>query len=223
MQEMAMRLPRAARFLLAAAVLMVGSYGVYRLRAANSLYEPTFLETVEASKTSYAPGETVLVRGDGFAPSSTVTLRVTLPDGSEVIQAGKTDESGVLTFSYTPGPLNGRYVVDVLGSNDLGLSGTALTYGPTVAADRGDYRPGERAVLTGTHFLPGETVELRLHQALGDRPDVTLWAPADGNGNFTNSDYVLDGNPSGTSSITVTATGLSSGYATQAVFTASAV
>src|SRR6185295_15530678 len=142
MKALATRLPRAARFLIVAAVLMLGSYGAYRLRAASTRYEPTFLETAQTDRASYASGETVVVTGSGYAPSSAVTVRVTLPDASVVDQVGNTDELGNLSFSFTPGALNGKYLLNVVGANDFGLSGVAFTYGPTLAANKGDYRAG---------------------------------------------------------------------------------
>src|SRR5262245_20935036 len=76
MKAVVLRFPRSVRLAVAFAVLVLGSYGAYRLKA-NAYCEPTTLETVTADKSHYALGETALITGSGFAPFCNVVVRVT--------------------------------------------------------------------------------------------------------------------------------------------------
>lgn len=70
-------------------------------------------------------------------------------------------------------------------------SATPLADGPKVTSDKPDYYPGEVVTLTGTGWKPGELVTMVMVVNPLTHKDVTLTAIADANGNFKNSDYVV--------------------------------
>ena len=88
----------------------------------------------------------------------------------------------------------------------------------TVTTDKTDYAPGDTVVITGSGWLPGETVTLNIHRDTNDPPDTVLSAAADANGNISNSEYVVQNYDLGVSFL-LTATGQSSGYSAQTSFT----
>jgi hypothetical protein len=90
----------------------------------------------------------------------------------------------------------------------------------TVTTDRSDYPPGTTVVITGSGWLPGETVELTLHEVLEEpvHPDLVLYAVADQNGTFVNSEFAPDDHDVGVTFI-LTAVGLTSGYTARTSFT----
>jgi uncharacterized repeat protein (TIGR01451 family) len=58
---------------------------------------------------------------------------------------------------------------------------------PSLKSDRQDYSPNTQVTLTGSGWLPGETVTLNVRESDGD-PDVNLAATADDQGNISNSE-----------------------------------
>src|SRR5262249_28334349 len=88
----------------------------------------------------------------------------------------------------------------------------------TVATDKADYAPGETVVITGSGWEAGETVVLILHEEPELDPDLQLTAVADANGDFTNTDFIVDIFDVGIT-FTLSATGSSSGLTAQMTFT----
>ena len=88
----------------------------------------------------------------------------------------------------------------------------------TVATDKADYAPGETVVITGSGWEPGDTVVLVLHEDPQLDPDLQLTAVADANGDFTNSDFIVDVFDIGVT-FTLTATGDPSGLTADTTFT----
>lgn len=84
--------------------------------------------------------------------------------------------------------------------------GTDATSVPTLSSDKPDYHPGEIVTLTGAGWKPGETVRMEMSVVPRTHGDVTLTSVADADGNFTNSDYVVQG-----SDLNVTFTVISAG------------
>jgi hypothetical protein len=88
----------------------------------------------------------------------------------------------------------------------------------TVATDRADYYPFETVVIAGSGWAPGETIEILLQESPETHPDVTVYATADADGNFTNTDFAPALADLGRL-FTLTATGQSSGQIALTTFT----
>ena len=88
----------------------------------------------------------------------------------------------------------------------------------TVTTDKSDYMPGETVIITGTGWLPGETVNLNVHRDNNQPPDTLYTAVADANGNIENSEMVVQESDLGNTFV-LTATGQTSGYTAQTTFT----
>ena len=101
--------------------------------------------TVTTDRSDYGPLELVVITGEGFAPNSTVTVRVTRPDGSIIKGDGtgaagsdvvSTDEVGAFVYSYGLGGTAadgtqysgqvGLYLVEVLDQNGNVLATTSF-------------------------------------------------------------------------------------------------
>jgi len=61
----------------------------------------------------------------------------------------------------------------------------------TVTTDLTDYQPGQTVIMSGSGWLPGEQISLNLHRDSNDPPDTQLVATADENGDWTNSEYLV--------------------------------
>ncbi|HKA36486.1 MAG TPA: hypothetical protein VKH43_06665 [Thermoanaerobaculia bacterium] len=213
------RMPLWKKFFGTAAILgLVFLYsGGPRLRA-SAPCAPTALESIQTDQAAYSPGQRVAVTGAGFAQSCSVTIRVVRPDGSTTLDGAATDADGNVSYSWTPGALTGRYVLDILGEGDYAAAAVAFANGPTLASDKGDYRPGERARLTGEHFQPGEEVTIVVRPAASNGAGRVLETTADESGSFTNFDLTFNAADSGVLFEAI-ATGRSSGLSTKASFT----
>src|SRR5437016_2698359 len=88
----------------------------------------------------------------------------------------------------------------------------------TVATDQTDYHVGQTVAITGSGWTPGETVVMILHEDPPLDPDLQLTSVADVNGDFTNTDFIVDVFDIGVT-FTLTATGLSSGLTAETTFT----
>ncbi|HET7499079.1 MAG TPA: HYR domain-containing protein [Candidatus Eisenbacteria bacterium] len=87
-----------------------------------------------------------------------------------------------------------------------------------VATDNPDYYPGDVVVITGSGFLPGERVSLRLDQHPTLHDPYVFYSTADSIGSFRNADYTVEDQDLGTS-FDLVATGLTSGIVATAFFT----
>ena len=87
-----------------------------------------------------------------------------------------------------------------------------------MTTDKTDYAPGETVIITGTGWLPGETVNLNVHRDNNNPPDTLYTAVADANGNIQNSEMVVQESDLGNTFL-LTATGQTSGYTAQTTFT----
>lgn len=92
------------------------------------------------------------------------------------------------------------------------------TFTATVTTDKADYTPGQIVHIAGTGWLPGETVELLLHEDPQTHDDIILYAEADANGDISNSEYTVCLHDLGVT-FYLTATGLSSGMTANHTFT----
>ena len=105
-----------------------------------------------------------------------------------------------------------------LGSVVAVAAFSARASAATVATDQPDYHPGQTVTITGSGWEPGETVVMVLHEDPPLDPDLELTSVADANGDFTNTDFIVDVFDIGVT-FTLTATGLSSGQTAETTFT----
>lgn len=88
----------------------------------------------------------------------------------------------------------------------------------TVATDFVDYSPGDTVVVTGSGWMPNETVSLHFDETPYQFVPVTLYTVADAGGQIRNNDYEIQDYHLGTAFV-LTATGLTSGLTAQTLFT----
>ena len=108
-----------------------------------------------------------------------------------------------------------------IGSGALATAAIVEGSAAEVTTNQTDYYPGETVVISGTGFQPGEMVTLVLEvQKDGIRlqEDIVLLSEADDNGNFQNSELVVDEAHLGATFL-LTATGQTSGITAQTTFT----
>jgi hypothetical protein len=100
------------------------------------------------------------------------------------------------------------------------LGGTfAMASAATISTDKLDYAPGEVVIITGSGWMPGETVSMILHEESEfSEPDVMLLSDADADGNIINAVWAPDINDIGLT-FTLTATGQTSGLTAETTFT----
>ncbi len=87
-----------------------------------------------------------------------------------------------------------------------------------VTTDKPDYTVGETVIITGSGFMPGETVEMVLHETPQTHEDEVLYSVADASGGFVNMDFVICLHDLGVT-FDLTATGLTSGLVATTTFT----
>jgi hypothetical protein len=88
----------------------------------------------------------------------------------------------------------------------------------TISTDKMDYLPGEKVVISGSGFQPGETVYLFLHEIPTTHDDVMLTAVADANGDISNMEFTPEQHDTGVT-FTLGAVGGESGLYAETVFT----
>ncbi len=88
----------------------------------------------------------------------------------------------------------------------------------TVTTDKDDYTPGQIVTVTGSGWLPGETVSLLFEEDPATCAPFTTSSVADASGNFTNTDKLIELHDLGVKFF-LTATGQTSGMVAEAVFT----
>ncbi|HXU09427.1 MAG TPA: kelch repeat-containing protein, partial [Blastocatellia bacterium] len=122
-------------------------------------------------------------------------------------------------YSLTDLPGTGRAVIaggtksgETLKSVVILSSSTA-----TVTTDKTDYAPGETIVISGSGWQAEETVTLTLHRD-NAAVDTILESVVDADGNFQNSEYLVQESDRDLSFL-LTAAGQSSGYTAQTSFT----
>src|SRR5215216_7931556 len=83
--------------------------------------------------------------------------------------------------------------------------------GPTIQSDKADYKPGELVTLTGSGWMPGESVNIVVNDDVGQTWNRNVNVIADPSGNISDSFNLPDWF---VATYTVTATGTQSGVAT---------
>ena len=188
MKRIVNRFPWTLRLLAITAVLMLASYRSWS-QANGGPCTQTGLETLEADKKSYWPNEAVSIHGSGFAPDCQARLELTQPDGSVTAATVTSDPAGDVVYSLSAGAVGGSYELFLYGPEGSFLAGAGYSTGAMIQSDKGDYRPGETAVITGRGWRPGETVTVDFQGATDTR---TFSGTADSKGEFLNADMVFE-------------------------------
>ena len=132
--------------------------------------------SIGTDRSTYVMGETVTITGRDFAAAEIVTVQVTHADGTAESGMGHEPTTAVVgadgTFQInwtiaaadTAGP---QLVATASGNSSGGVTPAAFTRIASVTTDKGDYQPGETAVITGHGFAPNEPVQLQVVHANG--------------------------------------------------------
>ncbi|MCL4386055.1 MAG: DUF5011 domain-containing protein [Cyanobacteria bacterium] len=110
---------------------------------------------------------------------------------------------------------------DSAGNNAVTVTRTVnVTSIATVSTNKPDYIPNDYVLVTGSGWLPGETVKLDFHETLIDmfQQTTTYYTVADSEGNIRDLQYLIELRHLGASFV-LTATGLTSGLTAQTTFT----
>lgn len=184
---------------------------------------------VTTDREGYAPGVRVAIRGRGFVPGEAVHLEAAYAtDGSPSRDEGwswsiDALEDGTIASTWSLPTTDGGADAFILRATGA-VSGTATPVAfrriAVVRTDKGDYQPGETAIITGEGFASSEDVILQVTHANGIN---------DGNGHeafATTSDldgritatWFVDPDDSRGSQFLLTARGVTSGRTASAVF-----
>ena len=159
--------PRRARhavprlLALAAVLVALASSGTARVQ-----YAPA----VQVEPTTAAAGEEVTLRGVGFAPGETVTVRTEHVDGTAVpdVWTATADGTGAFETSWSmPGSSGRQFRVEAGGAVSGPSQPVAVTRGPVVVTDRREYVAGDGVWISGRDFAPGEVVTVQVTHADG--------------------------------------------------------
>ena len=219
------RKARSTRFLtLAAILLLLAAYQTStQARVGQSACAQTHFENIQTDSTHYLAGETVTVKGTGFAPNCPVRMVTNLPEDVTSEGMATSDSSGNLNYTYVLGQAKGDYSIQAVTSEDVSLATAQFSNGPYIVSDKSEYLPGMTAIFSGRGFQPGETVSLVVHQVYpGIKVDRSFATIATESGAFSNSDLRLAADDLGTT-LSVTATGLSSGRSAETMFSDSSL
>ncbi len=218
MKTIAKRFPWTVRLLAVTVVLMLASYRSWS-QANNGPCGQTLAETLQADSQHYLPGDTATLTGSGFAPSCEALIAANLPDGTVENASALTDASGNFSFTYSVGPSSGDYSIQALTTDGATALATAqFSSGIFVITDKGDYQPGDTPIFSGRGFQPGEAITLLVHQRYpGGVADRIFTALAEDSGAFVNSDFVV-GDQDLNATLSLTATGQSSGLRAMTMF-----
>ena len=160
------------------------------------------VRSIETDRDTYVAGDEVVIQGHGFAPFEAVTLSVTHEDGTA--EAGMGHEAlevtaaadGSFLASWTPqlGDLAGpRFVARASSNSSMPAASNPFLRVASLAPDRGDYQPGDTALLSGHGFAPGEVVEItvtHVNGAVDGNGHQPFFVTANDAGAFTASWYV---------------------------------
>jgi len=150
--------------------------------------------SVTISPAQVSAGATIAVTGTGYQPSESVALELaTTGPGAAVSQLPPTVHAGA-NGTFTASSVNipdstpaGTYTVIALGLSSNRSAGSPLTVTApkaTLSVDPTTFAPDDSVKVSGTHFLPGEDVNLALASISGNT-SVTLGKEhADSSGNI---------------------------------------
>ncbi|MBI1872796.1 MAG: hypothetical protein HYS05_02770 [Acidobacteria bacterium] len=94
----------------------------------------------------------------------------------------------------------------LLAAGGTGLDTAEVYRFATLRTDRDDYGPGETVTMTGSGWVPGETVTLVLREVPPTHAEQTLTATVDASGNFVNTQFAPERHDEGVTFF-LTATG----------------
>lgn len=171
--------------------------------------------TITVSPATIAPNDTIKVSGSKFASKEKVSILLSTSNGTASLPLGtaQADESG--SFSdvslHVPfGVPSGKLVVVAIGQSSNRQATLAVTVNAAAATlklSAASTLPGEALDVSGTHFQPGETVNVDI-VALSSSARLGT-AQVDQSGNFSLTKVAVPANtPEG--SVSVVATGASS-------------
>ncbi len=142
--------------------------------------------------------------------------------------AGAVDLTSVITSTSTVDTSTvGSYKVTYNVSDAAGNAATKVTRivnvfnKATIATSKLDYIPDDYVLVTGSGWLPGETVKLDFHETLFDpifQQTTAYYTVADSEGKINDIQYIIELRHLG-ASFTLTATGMTSGLTAQTTFT----
>jgi hypothetical protein len=117
-----------------------------------------------------------------------------------------------------PFPFRVAFLLVLAFGTVTSVASAPLAHAATVRTDYLDYSPGDEVLVTGTGWLPNETVSLYFDETPYQYVPITLYTVADAEGNISNHDYVIQDYHLGTAFV-LTATGITSGITAQTLFT----
>ena len=132
--------------------------------------------SVSTDSPAYVAGELVTATGRDFVPGEIVTLQVTHADGTAEPGMGHepttvvVGSDGSFQFTWTPNAADiaGPQLLATISGNASGdVAPATFARIATVSSDKGDYQPGDTAVITGFGFAPNEPVQLQVVHANG--------------------------------------------------------
>ena len=189
---------------------MFNTEGRYFTARAKILPDSTSQTSIE--EVMRAPSRAALINNHAGQP---LVLRNPLDQNETIARLLDRDE---YTITELPETFSALVTGGVDGSGTtLTSTMTSASSLATVTTDKTDYQPGETVIITGTNWQPGETVQLTLHRD-NDTPDTVLTSVSDQEGNFSNSDYVVQESDLNVAFL-LTAVGQTSGYTAQTTFT----
>src|SRR4029450_2213125 len=132
--------------------------------------------SISADRPTYVAGEPVTITGRDFAAGEIVTVQVTHADGTAESGMGHEPTTAVVgadgtfqaTWTVAAADIAGPQLVATASGNASGnVTPAAFTRIAYVAPEKGDYQPGDTAVIRGTGFAPNEPVQLQVVHANG--------------------------------------------------------
>lgn len=184
---------------------------------------------VTTDREGYAPGVPIAIRGRGFVPGEAVHLQAAhATDGSPSQDDGwswsiHATEDGTIASAWSIPTMDGGadvFLLRATGATSGVATPVAFRRIAVVRTDKGDYQPGETAIITGEGFTSSEDVILQVTHANGSnhgnghQPFVTT---SDLDGRIT-ATWFVDPDDSRGSQFLLAARGVTSGRIASAVF-----
>lgn len=184
---------------------------------------------VATDREGYPPGVPVAIRGRGFVPGEAVHLQAASaidgsPSGDDSWSwSTHAREDGTIAATWSMPTTGGgadAFVLRATGAASGAATPVAFRRVAVVRTDKGDYQPGETAIITGEGFASSEDVILQVTHANGiihgngHEPFATT---SDLDGRIT-ANWFVDPDDSRGSQFHLTARGVTSGRTASAVF-----